>query len=65
MESRRSRHGENEVLDDGSLRNVGGDIHYGWRPGDERMSKKFLDGLVQQRTEFEARVRGLVAGLWE
>ena len=62
VESRRSRHGENEILDDGSLRNVGGDIHYGWRPGDERMSKKFLDGLVQKRTEFEARVHWDIAG---
>ena len=64
MEGRRSRHGENEEAGDGSLRNVGGDIHYGWRPGDERTSKKFLDGLVQRRTELEARVRwNLVGGL--
>ena len=64
MEGRRSRHGENEEGGDGSLRNVGGDIHYGWRPGDERTSKKFLDGLVQRRTELEARVRwNLVGGL--
>lgn len=62
MEGRRSRHGENEEGGDGSLRNVGGDIHYGWRPGDERTSKEFLDGLVQRRTELEARVHWNVAG---
>jgi hypothetical protein len=46
----RSRHGANELLEDGSIRNVGGDLHYGWRPGDERNSKRFLDGLVERRT---------------
>ncbi len=57
MGARRTRHGENEVLEDGGLRNVGGDIHYGWRPGDERESKAFLDGIIQQRTELELATR--------
>ncbi len=48
--AQRSRHGDNEVLADGSIRNVGGDLHYGWRPGDERTNKAFLDGVVQRRT---------------
>lgn len=40
----RARHGDNELLPDGSIRNVGGDLHLGWRPGDDRMVKRFLDG---------------------
>ena len=47
----RSRHGENELEADGTIRNVGGDMHYGWRPGDERETKQFLDGHLVQRTE--------------
>lgn len=47
---KRSRHGENVLNADGSIRNVGGDMHYGWRPGDERESKKFLDGNIVRRT---------------
>lgn len=46
----RSRHGENVLNEDGSIRNVGGDLHYGWRLGDERESKKFLDGHLIRRT---------------
>ncbi len=42
----RSRHGDNELLSDGTIRNVGGDLHLGWRPGDDRQVKKFLDGNV-------------------
>lgn len=41
----RTRHGYNEVLSDGTVLNVGGDLHYGWRPGDERDTKQFLDGI--------------------
>lgn len=52
----RSRHGANEVLEDGSIRNVGGDLHYGWRPGDERNSKHFLDGILERRTVITAGV---------
>lgn len=52
----RTRHGDNELLADGSVRNVGGDLHLGWRPGDERDSKKFLDGRLSRRTRLGARV---------
>lgn len=52
----RSRHGANEVLADGSIRNVGGDLHYGWRPGDERDSKHFLDGILERRTSLAGSV---------
>ena len=47
----RTRHGDNEVLEDGAIRNVGGDLHRGWRPGDDREVKKFLDGNVSRRTQ--------------
>lgn len=52
----RTRHGDNEVLPDGSIRNVGGDLNLGWRPGDERERKKFLDGQVSRRTLVGGRV---------
>ena len=42
----RGRHGDNELLAGGDVRNVGGDLHYGWRPGDERETKSFLDGRL-------------------
>jgi len=45
----RTRHGDNELLADGSVRNVGGDLHLG--PGGEaRARKKFLDGQLSRRT---------------
>ena len=44
------RHGDNELLGDGEVRNVGGDLHYGWRPGDERQTKSFLDGRLGRWT---------------
>lgn len=50
LEVSRTRHGDNELLPDGSIRNIGGDLHLGWRPGDERESKKFLDGNVSHWT---------------
>ncbi len=50
----RSRHGDNELEEDGTIRNVGGDLHYGWRPGDERATKQFLDGHRVQRTVLAA-----------
>lgn len=50
----RSRHGDNELGEDGTIRNVGGDMHYGWRPGDERVTKQFLDGHRVQRTVLAA-----------
>ena len=53
----RRRPGENEVLADGSIRNVGGDMHYGWRPGDERESKKFLDGRLERRRSIAGGTR--------
>ena len=40
-----ARHGDNELLPDGTIRNVGGDLHFGWRPGDDREAKEFLDGI--------------------
>ncbi len=58
----RSRHGDNEVLEDGSIRNVGGDLHYGWRPGDERNSKAFLDGDLQRRTLLQLGGSWRIAG---
>jgi hypothetical protein len=51
LRAERRRHGANEVLADGQIRNVGGDLHYGWRPGDERESKHFLDGVLERRTQ--------------
>ena len=53
----RSRHGENELAADGTVRNVGGDMHYGWRPGDERETKQFLDGHRVRRTTLAAGLR--------
>ena len=50
----RSRHGANVLNEDGTILNVGGDLHYGWRPGDEREVKKFLAGQLVQRTAVSA-----------
>jgi hypothetical protein len=50
----RSRHGANVLNEDGTILNVGGDLHYGWRPGDEREAKKFLAGQLVQRTAVSA-----------
>lgn len=46
----RSRHGDNVLLEDGSILNVGGDLHRGWRPGDQRDDKDFLDGNISTRS---------------
>ena len=46
-----ARHGRNEILEDGSIRNVGGDLHLGSRASDNRDDKQFLDGSVEKRTE--------------
>ncbi len=46
----RSRHGDNVLLDDGTIVNVGGDLHRGWRPGDRRDDKEFLDGNRSRRS---------------
>ena len=54
---RRSRHGANILLEDGTILNVGGDMHYGWRPGDERESKAFLAGRLARRTEISGSMR--------
>jgi len=56
LELSRTRHGDNELLADGSIRNLGGDLHLGWRPGDEREKKKFLDGNVSRRTSLGGRL---------
>ena len=47
----RTRHGSNEILDDGTVLNVGGDLHRGWRPGDDRVSKEFLAGNLHVWTK--------------
>ena len=52
----RGRHGSNELIDGGEIHNVGGDLHRGWRPGDERETKKFLDGNLHRWTELAAGV---------
>ena len=45
-----TRHGDNEILPDGSIRNVGGDLHLGRRLGDETETKKFLAGVLSKWT---------------
>ena len=52
----RSRHGDNVLLEEGTILNVGGDLHRGWRPGDERQNKDFLDGNVGRRSLLTAGV---------
>ncbi len=49
----RTRHGFNELLPDGTVRNVGGDLFLGWRPGDRRDGKTFLDGIRAQWTRWQ------------
>ena len=44
----RTRHAENVMDEDGQVRNVGGDLHRGWRPGDERETKDFLAGKLSK-----------------
>ncbi len=53
----RRRHGDNVLLADGEVRNVGGDMHYGWRPGDERETKSFLDGRLGRWTTLGGSTR--------
>jgi len=48
---RRIRHGENILDADGTIENVGADLHYNWRRGDERDTKEFLAGHLVRRTE--------------
>ena len=48
------RHGANEFLANGEVRNVGGNLHFGWRPGDERDTKRFLDGRLGRWTALGA-----------
>jgi hypothetical protein len=45
------RHGDNELAADGSIVNVGGDLHLGRRAGDNRDNKQFLAGNVSRRTQ--------------
>jgi hypothetical protein len=52
----RARHGENVLLDDGTVLNVGGDLHFGWRPGDRREEKSFLDGRLSRRDRLEGGI---------
>jgi len=51
----RTRHGSNELLADDTIVNVGGDLHRGWRPGDERHVKDFLAGNRHQWMQLGAR----------
>ncbi len=53
----RRRHGDNVLLPDGEVRNVGGDMHYGWRPGDERETKSFLGGRLGRWTTLGGSTR--------
>jgi hypothetical protein len=57
IELSRTRHGDNAVLDDGSILNVGGDLHLGWRAGDERDNKDFLAGTRWQSTLLGGQVQ--------
>jgi hypothetical protein len=50
LELSRTRHGDNELLPNGQILNLGGDLHYGWRPGDERKTKSFLQGTPSKWT---------------
>ena len=52
-----TRHGRNEVLPDGTVRNVGGDATLGYRQGDNKETKRFLDGVLERRQEFGMNVR--------
>lgn len=52
----RTRHGSNELRADGSTLNVGGDLHRGWRDGDEREVKEFLAGNRHQWTQLGAHL---------
>ena len=56
VELYRTRHGDNEVLADGTIRNVGGDLHLGRRAGDEAETKKFLDGVLGRWTGVIGRI---------
>ena len=61
----RRRHGDNEILEDGSILNVGGDLHRGWRPGDNRQVKDFLGGNVSRWTALEGEIAWrLLPQLW-
>lgn len=53
----RTRHGDNVLLDDGTIVNVGGDLHLGRRAGDWCATKEFLDGNLIRRTEAGVDVR--------
>ena len=46
----RIRHGANFIDEEGIVRNVGGSLNYGWRPGDDRDSKEWLSGKRQKWT---------------
>ena len=61
----RKRHGDNELLPDGSERNVGGDLHQGRRPGDQSDNKKLLDGVVGKWTGVSIEASWRVWGNFE
>ncbi len=51
FEARRTRHGDNVLEADGTVVNVGGDLHLGARAQDSCDRKRFLAGTVAKRTE--------------
>jgi len=50
----RTRQGSNVLLENGGILNVGGDLHRGWRPGDDRDNKEFLAGNLHRWTSVGA-----------
>ena len=56
LEVSRTRHGDNELLEDGSVINRGGDLHLGRRAGDEVDSKRFLAGNLGKRAAAGAKL---------
>ena len=49
-----TRQGSNVLLENGGILNVGGDLHRGWRPGDDRENKEFLAGNLHRWTRVGA-----------
>lgn len=50
-------HGANYVDGQGITQNVGGSLHYGWQPGDEREVKDWLSGERQEWTALTLDLR--------
>ena len=56
VELYRRRHGDNVLLADGTIVNVGGDMHLGRRPEDESETKEFLAGVLGRWTGVSGRL---------